>query len=36
VAGRQRLKSRFTLCTLSNGNLGLLANMAKRAGLPWT
>ena len=26
---------RFTICTLSNGNLGLLANMAKRAGLPW-
>jgi 2-haloacid dehalogenase len=35
VAGLHRLKSRFTLCTLSNGNLGLLANMAKRAGLPW-
>ena len=35
VAGLNRLKSRFTICTLSNGNLGLLANMAKRAGLPW-
>ena len=35
VAGLTRLKTRFTLCTLSNGNLGLLANMAKRAGLPW-
>jgi 2-haloacid dehalogenase len=23
------------LCTLSNGNIGLLTNMAKRAGLPW-
>jgi len=23
------------LTTLSNGNLGLLANMAKNAGLPW-
>jgi 2-haloacid dehalogenase len=23
------------VCTLSNGNLGLLAAMAKRAGLPW-
>jgi 2-haloacid dehalogenase len=23
------------ICTLSNGNLGLLANMAKNAGLPW-
>ena len=31
----QRLKHHFTLCTLSNGNLGLLANMAKHAGLPW-
>lgn len=35
VAGMQRLKSRFMLTTLSNGNLGLLANMAKHAGLPW-
>lgn len=35
VAGLTRLKSRFTLCTLSNGNIGLLTNMAKRAGLPW-
>lgn len=35
VEGLQRLKRRFTICTLSNGNLGLLANMAKRAGLPW-
>jgi 2-haloacid dehalogenase len=35
VAGLTRLKSKFTICTLSNGNLGLLTNMAKRAGLPW-
>ena len=35
VAGLTQLKSRFTLCTLSNGNMGLLTNMAKRAGLPW-
>ena len=35
VAGLTRLKTRFTLCTLSNGNLGLLTNMAKRTGLPW-
>lgn len=35
VEGLTRLKRRFTICTLSNGNLGLLANMAKRAGLPW-
>ena len=35
VAGLTRLKSRHTICTLSNGNIGLLTNMAKRAGLPW-
>lgn len=35
VAGLTRLKQRFTICSLSNGNLGLLTNMAKRAGLPW-
>jgi 2-haloacid dehalogenase len=35
VEGLQRLKARFMICTLSNGNIGLLANMAKRAGLPW-
>ena len=35
VAGLARLKSRFMICTLSNGNIGLLADMAKRAGLPW-
>ena len=35
VAGLTRLKSAFTIVTLSNGNLGLLANMAKFGGLPW-
>jgi 2-haloacid dehalogenase len=35
VAGLTRLKARYTLCTLSNGNISLLTNMAKRAGLPW-
>ncbi len=35
VAGLQRLKTRYTLATLSNGNVALLTNMAKRAGLPW-
>lgn len=35
VAGLLRLKQRFTLTTLSNGNIGLLTHMAKRAGLPW-
>jgi len=35
VAGLTRLKSRFTICTLSNGNIDLLTNMAKRGALPW-
>ena len=35
VAGLTRLKRQFTIVTLSNGNLGLLAEMAKHAGLPW-
>ncbi len=35
VAGMTRLKRRYILATLSNGNVALLLNMAKRAGLPW-
>ena len=35
VAGIARLKRRFTVVPLSNGNIGLLTAMAKRAGLPW-
>lgn len=35
VTGLQRLKSRFVISTLSNGNVALLVNMAKHAGLPW-
>lgn len=35
LAGLKRLKARYTICTLSNGNIGLLTNMAKHAGLPW-
>lgn len=35
VRGITRLKSRYRICTLSNGNLGLLADMARHAGLPW-
>ncbi len=35
VEGLARLKAKFTICTLSNGNIGLLTNMAKNAGLPW-
>lgn len=35
LAGLTRLKQRFIVTTLSNGNLSLLTHMAKRAGLPW-
>jgi len=35
VDGLTRLKAKHTICSLSNGNIGLLTNMAKRAGLPW-
>jgi 2-haloacid dehalogenase len=35
VEGLARLKRRFTIATLSNGNFSLLTNMAKHAGLPW-
>jgi len=35
VEGLTRLKSKYTICTLSNGNIGLLTNMARKAGLPW-
>ena len=35
VEGLTRLKRRYVLATLSNGNVALLVNMAKRAGLPW-
>lgn len=35
VPGLTRLKNKYTLVTLSNGNISLLANMAKYSGLPW-
>ncbi|HET6184241.1 MAG TPA: haloacid dehalogenase type II [Acetobacteraceae bacterium] len=35
VAGLARLKQRFIIGPLSNGNVSLLTNMAKHAGLPW-
>lgn len=35
VGGLNRLKSRFTVATCSNGNIALMVDMAKRAGLPW-
>lgn len=35
VEGLTRLKARFPIVTLSNGNVALLLNMARCAGLPW-
>jgi 2-haloacid dehalogenase len=35
VAGLTRLKNNYVVATLSNGNVALLVNMAKHAGLPW-
>ena len=35
VEGLTRLKKKFVIAPLSNGNVALLTNMAKRAGLPW-
>jgi 2-haloacid dehalogenase len=35
VEGLTRLRKRFVLATLSNGNVALLTNMAKYGGLPW-
>lgn len=35
VAGLARLKSRFVIAPLSNGNVSLLVDMARHAGLPW-
>ncbi len=35
VAGLNKLKTKFVITTLSNGNVSLLTNMAKNGGLPW-
>lgn len=35
VSGLKRLKTKFIISPLSNGNVALLTNMAKHAGLPW-
>jgi 2-haloacid dehalogenase len=35
VAGLTRLKAKYILCTLSNGNLNLLTRLSKQAALPW-
>ncbi|MGM4988023.1 haloacid dehalogenase type II [Tardiphaga sp. 841_E9_N1_2] len=35
VSGLTRLKTKYVISPLSNGNVALLTNMAKFAGLPW-
>ncbi len=35
VPGLTRLKARFVIAPNSNGNIALMLDMAKRAGLPW-
>jgi 2-haloacid dehalogenase len=35
VAGLTRLKKKFTIAPLSNGNIALMTAMAKHSGLPW-
>jgi 2-haloacid dehalogenase len=35
VSGLTRLKKRFIIAPLSNGNIALMTNLAKYAGLPW-
>ncbi len=35
VDGIERLRRRFVVAPLSNGNTSLLTNMAKHAGIPW-
>ena len=35
VSGLARLKKKFIIAPLSNGNISLMTDMAKHAGLPW-
>jgi 2-haloacid dehalogenase len=35
VEGLTRLKRKYVIATCSNGNIALMVDMAKRAGLPW-
>ena len=35
IDGLSRLRRQYVIATLSNGNVALLVNMAKYAGLPW-
>jgi 2-haloacid dehalogenase len=35
VRGLERLKKKYIIAPCSNGNIALMVNLAKRAGLPW-
>ena len=35
VSGLTRLKKKFIIAPLSNGNIGLMTDLAKHSGLPW-
>ena len=35
IAGLQAMKAKLIIAPLSNGNVSLMLNMAKRAGIPW-
>lgn len=35
IAGMERLRKKYILVALSNGNIALISAMAKRAGIPW-
>ena len=35
MGGLERLKTRYIIGTLSNGNVGLLTRLAKNSALPW-
>jgi 2-haloacid dehalogenase len=35
VEGLTRLKKKYTIAPLSNGNIGLMTDLAKHSGLPW-
>ena len=35
VPGLYRLKSRYVITTMSNGNIAMMTNMAKNSGIPW-
>jgi 2-haloacid dehalogenase len=35
IAGLRRLKQRFIIAPMSNGNIRLMTDMARHAGLPW-